>query len=77
MAKKLTPVRVHIWPTKHKGSDVWKVAIDDVGAGPLTELKTRYTRKHGAVKGATRKLNKMNIAPGRSVEVIWAKPAKR
>lgn len=77
MAKKLTPVRVYIWPTNHKGNDVWKVAIDDVGSGPLTELKTRYTRKHGAVKGGARKLNRMNIAPGRQAEVVYSKPPKR
>ena len=56
MAKKRTSIRVHIWRTKRKGDDVWKVAIDDPGKGPLTELKTRYTRKHGAFKGACRKL---------------------
>lgn len=77
MAKKLTPVLVYVWPTKHKGDDVWKVAIDDVGIGPLIELKTRYTRKHGAVKGAARKLNKMSIAPGRHAEVVYSKPPKR
>lgn len=77
MAKKLTPVLVYVWPTKHKGNDVWKVAIDDVGIGPLFELKTRYTRKHGAVKGAARKLNKMSIAPGRHAEVVYSKPPKR
>ena len=57
MAKKSTPIRVHIWRTKRKGDDVWKVAIDEPGGGPLTELKTRYTRKHGAFKGACRKLD--------------------
>lgn len=77
MEKKLTTVKVYIWPTKHAGNDVWKVAIDDIGSGPLTELKTRYTRKHGALKGGTRKLNRMNIAPGRRAEVIYSKPPKR
>ena len=57
MAKKSTPIRVHIWRTKRKGDDVWKVARDDPGKGTLTELKTRYTRKHGAFKGARRKLD--------------------
>lgn len=77
MAKKLTPIRVYVWPTKHKGNDVWKVAIDDIGIGPLTELKPRYTRKHGAVKGAVRKLNKMSISPSRQAEVVYSKPPKR
>lgn len=75
MAKKLAPIRVHIWATKHKGSDVWKVAIDDVGGGPLTELKTRYTRKHGAKKGGTRKVRKMG-AGLRPVIFVESKPAK-
>lgn len=77
MAKKLKPVIVYIWRTKHAGSDVWKVAIDDIGIGPLTELKTRYTRRHGALKGAIRKLNRMSITPGRQAETIYSKPPKR
>ena len=89
MAKKSTPIRVHIWPTKHKGKDKWKVAIDDPGKGPLTELKTRYTRKHGAFKGACRKLkafkNYMGLSfkgertyvwtsGGVTINFIYAKP---
>jgi hypothetical protein len=72
MAKKYTPIRVHIWRVKRKGDDVWKVAIDEPGGGPLTELKTRYTRKHGAQKGAWRKIAKL----GReyTVHFIYEKP---
>lgn len=50
------PVKIHVWATKHKGNDVWKAAIDGVGPGPLTELKTRYTRRHGAAKGGARSI---------------------
>lgn len=75
MSKK-TPIRVHIWDTKHKGLDVWKVAIDEVGGGPLTEFKSRYTRSRDAKRGALRKL-KDQTSRGARIEFIYSKPAKR
>ncbi len=88
MSKK-TPIKVHVWPTKHKGNDIWKVAIDDVGGGPLTELKERYTRKHNAKRGGARKVG-ASLWPSltsrsgwewmteedRPVTFIYAKPTK-
>lgn len=83
------PIKVHVWPTKHKGNDIWKVAIDDVGGGPLTELKERYTRKQTAKRGALRNLNAVRArfpydnhwlsdhGSGPFVDFIYTNPAKR
>ncbi len=51
MASKKAPVKIHVWATKHKGSDVWVFAVDKPGAGPNLKPTTRYTRRHGAVRG--------------------------
>lgn len=54
MAKK-QPIRIYFFDTNRVGNDTWKVVIDDPGAGPLTELRTRYTRPGSARRGGARK----------------------
>ncbi len=74
MSKANPTYTVYYWPTKRKGTDVWKVVINDPGGGPTIELKERYKRAYSAKRGGIRKVKRMN--PKATVYTWAGKPVK-